>query len=233
MKKIRIDGVEYEAGSEQAQAAQIAYQAKLDAEQKTRAEADAKRADADAKRDAEIKALKDLAEKNQARADAADEAAKKAAKELKDAPAKVTAELKARMSLEASAKKVLGAKAAAKFDSLDDKAIKLAVLKQTNPDLKLDGKSDAYVDARFDHAIELYDEEEGEDEGGEDGVTAARRVVTDTEDGDDSEPGDPTEEMSEDEANARHTDSQTAHEAMAWRHRNEWKKPIGGEKASE
>lgn len=224
VNKIKVDGVEYEVGSAQLSAAQAAFQIKLDSEARTRAESDKTRADAEAKRDEELKKLQAESEKNKARADAEIEETKKLQAELKLAPAKIAATMKARIALESSAKRVLGEKAARKFDALDDKELKLLCLKQTSPELKLDGKSDAYVDARFDHAIEMLEQEEEEVD--EDGASAARRAVkTDDEDGE-SEVGDPGAEMTDKEANEPHTDSATAYEAMLKRHRDEWKKPI-------
>lgn len=227
--KIMIAGVEYEAGSAQAAAAQAALQTKLDAAQAKFDAAEKSRVDAEAKHELELKASKDAGDKLKARADAAEEAATKTAIELKAAPAKITAALKARQALEASAKSVLGPKVAKKFDTMEDKEIKLAVLKETNPDAMLDGKSDAYIDARFDQAIETFDAESEDGEEEEDGVTAARRgVKQDEEDGDDEhEVGDPAAEMTDEEANEPHVDSATAQAAMEQRHRNAWKAKIG------
>lgn len=229
--KIIVAGVPYDAGSPQLAAAQQALQAKLDAEQKKRDDDDKVRADADKKRDDAIAELQKKLDANQAKADKAEAELEKANKDLKAAPAKVTAELKARMALEASATKVLGSKAAKKFDALDDKQLKLAVLKKTDPELKLDGKSDAYVDARFDLAIEefsLDDDEGGEHEDDETGAAAARRGVRgDDEDDDDLEPGDTSARMTDEEANEEHTDSATAKAAMEQRHRDAWRQPLG------
>lgn len=148
MKKFeRIDGVEYEVDT------------------------DAHRAACE-RRDAKAKSDKEAADKVQARADKAeaDLLAERSAREGDKARAdKAEAELstfrkdaadKARVSLEGSARKVLGDEA--KFDGADgkpmsDAAIRLAVASKANPDLKLDGKSDAYVEALFDMAIEKFD----------------------------------------------------------------------------
>jgi hypothetical protein len=233
VEKILIAGVQYDAGSAQAAAAMQALQAKMDAEAKSRADADKVRADADAKRDEDFKKLQAESEKNKARADAESEEAKKAQTELKAAPAREAAKIKARMALESSSRRVLGDNRAAKFDALDDKELKLAVLKETNPDLKLDGKTDAYIDARFDHAIEQLDVDDGT-ETDEDGVAAARRAVkTDDDEGGESDPGNPVDQMTTAQANEEHTDSATAKAAMEKRHRDEWKKPIGGRAAVE
>ena len=220
VKKIKIDGVEYEAGSEQAVAAQLAFQTKLDAQAKELTEKEKAEEEEEKKKAAFL-------EKMKAKSDADDERIKKLDAENKALPGKVAAELKARMELETSAKSVLGSKA--KLDALTDRDVKAAVLKKTNPDLKLDGKSDEYVNARFDMALEQAAEETEDGSETEDGIHAARRVVVDSDDAD-GEPGDPADEMTDAEANANHTDSATAHEAMMHRNRNAWKQPIGNEK---
>lgn len=236
MKKIRIDGVEYEAGSEEAVKAQSAFQLKLEGLEKSRSDAELKRIDADKKRDEQIAEMNKKFDSLQATADKNAERADKAEKDLKAAPAKVEAALKARMALEANAEKILGSKAAKKFDSLTDKDLKLAVLNETDPELKLDGKSDAYLDARFDLAIEQFDadEEEGDDEEEEGDEKDSKKpaflkkkmkVKTDDDDGE-REPGDPGNEMSLEEANEDHKDSATAQEAMHVRHRNAWRASI-------
>jgi hypothetical protein len=130
MRKIKIDGVEYEVSETAAQAIE-------------------KRDATHAAQLAELQAKVDSAT---ARADAADDKAGKAQAALAEAPAKVRAELRARTELEAKATKVLGAEQ--KYDGMTDAQIKAAVLAKAAPSLKLDGKSEAYVDARFDAAIE-------------------------------------------------------------------------------
>jgi colicin import membrane protein len=224
VKKVKIDGVEYEAGSEQAVAAQIAYQTKLDAQAKSFA-------DEQKKRDDELKAAKDAGEKAQAKADAEGERAKKLDAELKDAPKKIAAELKARMQLEAQAREVLGKKE--KLDGLSDKEVKLKVLEKLDESFDAKGRSDAYIDGRYDAALELASEldegdEHADEDDEEDGIDTARRALVEDED-DEAEPGSPEAEMSIEDANKSHADSQTAYQAMLVRHRNAWKQPIGEE----
>lgn len=166
VKLIHIDGVGYEAGSEQAAKAQADLQTKLDAEAKTRLDADRKAGE-------DLKVAKEDLAKANARADAEAEKVKRLDGELKALPAKVTADLKTRMDLEAKARGVLGENT--KLDGLDDKAVKVAVLKKVSPDLKLDGKEPAYIDARFDMAIEAHAVEDGEER--EDALDAARRAA--------------------------------------------------------
>jgi hypothetical protein len=133
--KIKFDGVEYEASE---QVAQLfgKLTAKLDESDKA------------------IKATKTEAEKLQAKADALAEDLKKAEAARKDAadPAKIRAAIDARLDLERKARAVLGAEA--KLDTMDEKAIKLAVIAKVSPEFKADGKSDDYVQARFDMALE-------------------------------------------------------------------------------
>jgi hypothetical protein len=78
-----------------------------------------------------------------------------ASAELKKIPAPdpgaFRAAVAARVSLEASAAKVLGAQ---KLDAMSDQELKSAVVKKLDPDAKLEGKSADYIDARFDAAIE-------------------------------------------------------------------------------
>lgn len=233
VNKIKIDGVEYEAGSAAAAAAQAAYQAKLDAQSKTTTDAlekfKAEMKERDEKRDAEMKKMQEQLESTKGRADAEAEKNKKLETELKEAPSKAQAAMKSRMKLEHDAKIVLGKKF--KFDGVDDKAVKLAVLKETNPELKLEGKHDSYIEARFDAAIEeaIAERDEDGDDAGE--GADSREVLHDDED-DGDEVGNPDSDMTEEEMNAEHTDAATAREAMVQRHRNAWKQPIGGEQAA-
>lgn len=146
------------------------------------------------------------AEEEAARAD-------KAEAELKEAPARAIEAFKARQTLEAAARTVLGRKE--KFDGLSDKEVKVKVLAKAEPDLSLKGKPDAYIDARFDIAIEEFKPDEHEDS-----------VVTDTDE--DLEPGDPRrfDGMTDEWANKPHADKAEAQAAMEFRHRNMWKQPI-------
>jgi len=60
--------------------------------------------------------------------------------------------VKLRVELEGQGKKVLGEEVV--LDSLTDREIKEKVVEKVRPDTKLDGKSDDYVDARFEIALE-------------------------------------------------------------------------------
>ena len=46
----------------------------------------------------------------------------------------------------------------AKLDGLSDLDVKVLTLKKLKPELKVDGKSEAYIDARLDAAVALFDE---------------------------------------------------------------------------
>lgn len=67
-------------------------------------------------------------------------------------PKAVAAVVAARVQLEGSARKVLGAEA--KLDGLTEKEVKLQVLAKLRPSAKFDDKSDAYVDGAFETALE-------------------------------------------------------------------------------
>jgi hypothetical protein len=58
--------------------------------------------------------------------------------------------------LVAKAKAVIGAEKAVeiKLDTLDEAAIKRAVIQSLSPEAKLDGKDAAYIGARYDQALE-------------------------------------------------------------------------------
>jgi hypothetical protein len=69
-------------------------------------------------------------------------------------PAAVAAAVAARVSLETSARKVLGAEE--KFDGKSDAEIRVAVLAKASPETKLDGKSDEFVSAFYDGIVTAY-----------------------------------------------------------------------------
>jgi hypothetical protein len=108
------------------------------------------------------------ADKEAARADTAEAEAKRLAAELAAAPAKILAEAKAQAELHGKARGVLGA--AANFDGKSEREVKAAVLAKLAPDLKLDGKSDDYVSARFDAELERQSQKN-------DGLAQARAAV--------------------------------------------------------
>lgn len=198
--KRRIDGVEYEVPEQAAQA--------LDKVEKAHA-------DAFSAKEAEAKASRGELEKLQAKFDAQAEELKKKDEALKAAPEKLRKEIQARADLEQAARKVLGAKE--KLDGKSEKEIRALVLAKTNPDLKLDGKSDEYVAARFDLAIEMVDKDD-DHETVEDGASKVRRAA---EGRSTKEDEDETDESDEDD---EREDSASAYAAMLRRNGNAWKK---------
>lgn len=128
MIKERIDGVDYEVGTEPHKAAVL-------------------------RRDAAEKAAKDAAIALQARADAAEaDKTKLAAQvaELSD-PARLDAAVTARAALVEQARKVLGAEA--KFDGKSDIEIKAMVAAKVYPSLRLDAKDAVRVETLFEAAM--------------------------------------------------------------------------------
>jgi hypothetical protein len=143
--KIKIRGIEFDVPDQAAQA--------LEAERGDHAAELVKK-------DGEVKTAQASIEKEKARADAAEEAKKKAEQEKKDAadPKRIREQINARVALEKRASGVLGDEV--KLDEMSEKDIKLAVLKELSPELKTDGKSDDYINARFDFAIEAFEADE-------------------------------------------------------------------------
>lgn len=137
MRKIKIDGVEYEVSEQVAQAYERA--------QKLRADA----ADAEGKAAADAQAR---ATKAEARADAADVKIAELTKRLAVAedPKAIAERVAERVALESKARE-LGAEF--KADAADDE-IRRAVIARVSPAIKLDGKDPLYVRAAFDLAVE-------------------------------------------------------------------------------
>jgi hypothetical protein len=52
--------------------------------------------------------------------------------------------------LESTAEKILDRETLAKLDSMDEKSIKIAIIKAENKSVNLDGRSDTYIDAAYD-----------------------------------------------------------------------------------
>lgn len=91
----------------------------------------------------------------------------KAETELK--PEAIKARIDSRVALERKASKVLGDEDLSK---MDEKEVMVAVLKKTNDSIDLDGRSDEYIKARFDIAIEDH-----EDNGDLDGTREQMRQI--------------------------------------------------------
>lgn len=70
--------------------------------------------------------------------------------------------VKARVALESQASKVLGEQA--NLDGLSELEIKSQVVKKLRPSISLDGKSDDYVDARYEIALEDFNADDDDDD---------------------------------------------------------------------
>lgn len=140
--KIKLGDAEHEVPEEVA-----AHLGKLDEAMKAltgeRDKASADKASAIAALEAQVAVLKGEKDAAQAKADAAAEKAD---------PAKLQALIKARVALETEARRHVAADVA--LDSLTDRQVREAVIKRYSPALELAGKSDEYVSARFDSAVE-------------------------------------------------------------------------------
>lgn len=134
MRKIILDGIEYEASPEVANAL-------------AKAEARADKAEAEVKNAATDKSTL------QAKLDEANEKIKKA--ESRDDKAEVEKAVKARLDLVAQATPHLDEETVKNVHQMSDKEIRLAVIKAHFPEANMDGKDDAYVSARYDGAIEI------------------------------------------------------------------------------
>lgn len=144
MKTIRIDGIDYDLASDAAGQALSQWQAKTDA-----ALASAEKAHLD---------LLEANEKLQAKFDEAKSTIEKKDAEIAELPKKLAVSLKARADLEQQAVEVLGPKA--KLDA-DDTKLRAQVVAKLSPDAKLDGKSQAYIEARFDAGFEAFMKKKG------------------------------------------------------------------------
>jgi hypothetical protein len=144
MKKINLDGVDYE-GDEVLVLKFTEQRSRADSAEKALAETKTSHETALSKLSAERDAHKDRADK-----------AEKEAKEAKDQASdstKIDEAVKAKMVLfDAAGRAGIEVK-----DGMSDGDIKKAVISAMYPTAKLDGQNDVYVDARFDMAIEELD----------------------------------------------------------------------------
>lgn len=212
-KTIKLDGVEYE-GSEQLDQAIKRELAKKD--------------EAISAALKEAKDHKSALDKETARADGLKADVEKKDAALKEAPTKLRAELQARVALETSAKKVLGAKV--KLDALKPREIHELVIEKLAKGAKLEGKSDEYVEGRFDHLLESAKADAEDEDDGRTALARARRATADVEtvDEEDDEPVDNTdgEDDSEDEAvSTKRGDSADAYGRMLIRNKKAWETP--------
>jgi len=136
MPKVRLDnGLEYEAPQEVI----VAFSAK-------QVELDGLKTKLDA--------AEKGAEKLRADADTAKEAQKALQTKVDGIPAAITAGVKARLALEKVANDTLDEETIKKLDGMSDVEIRKAVILSKFPEAKLDEKSDEYLNARFDAAVE-------------------------------------------------------------------------------
>lgn len=150
MKKYAIDGIEYDAAPEivvhigklKQQAADAAANCQTMKEEMDQKEKDAKK-NADS-----IQAKLDTALADKKKAEDALEA------ERKDLPNKVAAFAKDAADLMSVATAVMAPADVKKLTGMDSKAIKIAIVKAKYPEANMDGKSDDYIQSRFDSVKE-------------------------------------------------------------------------------
>jgi uncharacterized protein len=107
-----------------------------------------------------VAALQVDLDKSNARADSAEAMLKTAKAELEAAPAKYAEAAKARAKLIEKASAIMPE---ANFDADSDAQVKRKVVEFARPGMKLDGKSEAYVDAAFDMLGASEDEDQDEE----------------------------------------------------------------------
>jgi len=138
-------------------AAQVpALQAKLDTAEREKAEMKTKMDAADGRadgKDDEVKTLTKTVETLQAKVDAAE----------KGEQAKMDSAIDDRLEMVELAREVVGDEY--DFHGKDAQAIRVDVLKKLNPEVKLEGRSDDYVIARFDAAVDAFRKHETEPTG--------------------------------------------------------------------
>lgn len=92
-------------------------------------------------------------------------------------PKRLDAAITDRVALQDRARKVLGDEF--KFDGKNPREIKEAVIVKVSPEVKLDGKSEEYVQALFENLpTKKLDNEDGPDDDDEDQLAAARRATS-------------------------------------------------------
>lgn len=93
--------------------------------------------------------------------------------------------VKARVGLESKASKVLGE--SVNLDSLADKEVKVKVISKLRPSISLDGKSDDYINARFDIVMEDYnaDGDNSDSDNQTDQENLGQKIINKNEDSDD------------------------------------------------
>ncbi len=144
---VKIDGIDYQLeGDESAKQAVMKLHGSIEG---AKAKADAAKAAADQA----VNEAQEKCDKESARADAAETKLKETEEARTDAADKLPDLVKARVQLEKDAAKILDE---VKGDASDADIKKEAVAKAM-PNLDLEGKSDAYIEGLFDHAVAQAD----------------------------------------------------------------------------
>ncbi len=152
MAKIKMGDKEFEVAQEIADAF-CAYEQEMNAKAKKGDELEPKVKDAETKLTSMTKERDTL----QGKVDSLEAEKKEKNKDSEKEPkidAAIEAGVKERLSVLKVAEKVLSAEEAKKLDGMSNSEIKKTVIKKEFKDTVLDGKSDAYIDARFDHISE-------------------------------------------------------------------------------
>lgn len=144
MEKVNVDGLTYEAAPEV-----VKYLEKETKRADTAETALTEQTDANTalqakfdEKEAELKTLKE-----------------------KDTNADIKTAANERLALIRKVEPLLDEETKKKLHEMDEKDIKVAVIKSKYPDIKLDDKDDVYIGARFDAVIEAVDPEQNADEG--------------------------------------------------------------------
>jgi hypothetical protein len=109
--------------------------------------------------DGKVKALSTEKEALQGKVDALEDEKKKAPTQKVDAAA-IEEAVRERRKIERVASKLLKKEDADKMDSLSNLELKKAVISVECPEAKFDGKTEAYISARFDHIADTLDASE-------------------------------------------------------------------------
>ena len=142
MNKVTLDGIQYDAAPEVANALEKAN-ARADAAEKALTESKVA-LDGETAKTSKLEAERDTLKENADKATNADA---------------IQGAVKARMELERVAGKVFNADDAKEIANMDDAAIKAKVIVEKFPNANLDGKDAVYVQARFDAAAEMVNGE--------------------------------------------------------------------------
>lgn len=163
MGKVRLDGKEHEVTSEVqsgVEAEQAVHQkTKTDLEAANSANTALKKENTDltakvSSSESKLAETEAKLESTEAKLDAANEELKKRTDAADPNDAKVREFAKARMSLEKIASHILPKEQLEKLDSMSDVEVKKAIIQADSPTAILDGKSEIYLETRFDSVAE-------------------------------------------------------------------------------